>query len=70
MQALLDALRQLGTAAGHPVDADPIGDVFEDRLWERIRFLEHHPDAPSKGDDVDSRLIDVGAIDQHLALDV
>ena len=32
-----------------------VGDVFEDRLRERVRLLEHHPDAAPQADDVERR---------------
>ena len=69
-QALLDALVQLGLAAGHAVDAQAVGDVLEDRLRERVRLLEHHADpaaqrAPRRRRARRCRL----AVDQHRALD-
>ena len=49
---LLDDLVELPLVA-HPADAQAVGDVVEDRLRERIRFLEHHADAAAQLDDVD-----------------
>ena len=45
LEAGLDASAQLVLRRGHPVDAQSVGDVLEDRLGKRVRLLEHHPDA-------------------------
>ena len=68
-QALLDALDQLALRLDQAVDAQAVRDVLEDRLRERVRLLEHHPDAPPQPDDVEARVVDVDAVDEHGALD-
>jgi hypothetical protein len=68
-QALLDPLVQPRLAVDQPVQADAVGDVLEDRLRERVRLLEHHPDLASQRDHVGARRVHVLAVDLHRALD-
>ena len=68
-EAFLDAFVQLGTGPGQPVDPDAVGDVLENRLGERVRFLEHHPDPAAEGDDVGAGGVDVPPFDDDLSLD-
>jgi hypothetical protein len=45
------------------------GDVVDHRHGrERVRFLEDHADGAADGDDVDPRVVEVEAVEQHLAL--
>ena len=67
-QALLDALVDLAAVA-HAVDAQPVRDVLEDRLRERVRLLEHHADAPPQRDDVRTGRVDRLSVEQDVALD-
>ena len=41
------------------VELRPVGDVVEDRLRERVRLLEHHPDAAPHLGGVDLRAVEV-----------
>ena len=59
LEAFLDAMRQVCPVASHAVDADAVRHVLENRLRKRIRFLEHHADAPSQIDHVGARAVDV-----------
>ena len=63
------ALVERRPARGQTVQAHAVGDVVVDRLGERVRLLEHHPDRPPQRDHVDVRAVDVLAVDQHLAGD-
>ena len=44
---------ELARDSRHAVDPQAVGDVLEDRLRERVRLLEHHPDPAPQLDDVD-----------------
>ncbi len=63
-QRLLDALIQ---PRAHAEVARRPGDVVVDRLRERIRLLEDHPDAPPHLDAVGLRPVEVVAVVEHLA---
>ena len=64
LQALLDPLVQVRAAARQAVDPQAVGHVLEDRFRERVRLLEHHPDAPPQRDDVGAGRVDVVAVDE------
>src|SRR3990172_3212182 len=49
------------------VDPGAEGDIFVDRFGKRVGLLEHHPDPPTYVDDVHRPLVDVPALEQHLA---
>ncbi|MND76748.1 hypothetical protein D3C80_684030 [compost metagenome] len=51
------------------MDTRAIGDVFVDRLGERVRLLEHHADAGAKFHDVDFLVVDIIFIKGDLAGD-
>src|ERR671914_468826 len=63
------ALHDLLHAALHPEHARPEGDVVVDRLGERVRLLEDHPDALAHLDRVDLLRVEVFAVVEHPALD-
>ena len=54
----------------HAEDAQAVGDVVVDRLRERVRALEDHPDAAAHLDRVDARAVQVGAVVEELAFDL
>src|SRR5690606_42157333 len=54
-------------AEAHEARAE--GDVLVDRLRERVRLLEHHPDAPPHLDGVDVGAVELDAVVAHAALD-
>ena len=64
-QRLLDRLVEVVLAAE---DARAEGDVVVDRLRERVRFLEDHPDQLADLDRVDARPVEVLAVVEQLAL--
>jgi hypothetical protein len=45
-----------------------IGGVVEDRLWEWIGALEHHPDTPAQRHHVHVGVIDILSVQAHRAL--
>jgi hypothetical protein len=51
------------------MDARAIGHVLEDRLRERVRLLEHHPDPGAQRHHVDGAVIDLLAVELDLAAD-
>ena len=53
----------------HPRQPGTVGDVVVDRLRERVRLLEHHPDAPADLDGVDLAVVEVDAVVGDRALD-
>src|SRR4051794_17089344 len=61
LHPLLEAAPE-AEVAGRP------GDVVVDRLRERVRFLENHPDSPPHLDPVDVGAVDVVAVVEDLAL--
>jgi hypothetical protein len=64
-EGLLDALVHV---ALEPVDLRAPRHVLEDRLRERVRLLEHHPD-PAAHDDGVGVAVDVLAVHGHLPFD-
>src|SRR4029079_5678043 len=52
LQRLLDDFLKLRLRLPQAVDARTVGDIFENRLRERVRLLEHHADAGAQLDDV------------------
>src|SRR5439155_6365328 len=65
-QRTLDALVHALAHTQHPRSPR---DVVVDRLRERIRLLEDHPDPAPDGRGVDARAVDVLAVVEDLALD-
>ena len=53
----------------HPDHARPEGDVVVDRLRERVRLLEHHPDQLADLDRVDAGAVEVLAVVEDRAVD-
>ena len=51
----------------HPEHARRPGDVVVDRLRERVRLLEDHPDPAAHLDRVDAVAVEVGPVVQQLA---
>ena len=64
-EAALDELVHVALVA---VDPRPEGDVLVDRLRERVRLLEDHPDAAADGDRIDRLREQVLAVEQDPAL--
>jgi hypothetical protein len=69
LEARLDAAAQFGPRGGHPVDAQAVRHVLENRFRKRVRLLKHHADAPPQIHHVDRRVVDVTAVDAHRSLD-
>jgi len=67
-EAALDDLLQLG-APVHALDAAAVGHVLENRLRERVGFLEHHTDARAQGRDVDLGRVQVRAVEAQAPFD-
>ena len=65
-QRLLDSL---GHVALEAVEPQAEGDVVEDAHRERVRLLEHHADVAAHGDRIDAPLVDVLAVEVHVALE-
>ena len=55
-----------GASSAHSIDAQPIGNVVEDRFRKRVGFLKDHPDATPETHDIQGK--DVFAIQQNFAL--
>ena len=69
MKTRLDDLVELSLGAGETMDLRTVGDVFVDRLRERVRLLENHADAGAQFDDVDARVVDITFVEGDLAGD-
>ena len=79
LQAVLDLVPQRSPlqrplddavhVALHPDHARPEGDVVVDRLRERVRLLEHHPDQLAYLDGVDAGPVEVLAVVEDRAFD-
>src|SRR6476469_3837983 len=52
LERAFDNSVELALRGREAMDTGPVGDVLENRLGERIGFLEHHTDAGAKLDDV------------------
>ena len=67
--ALERRLDDLVHVALHAEHARAEGDVVVDRLRERVRLLEHHPDQLAHLDGVDVVAVEVLAVEEDLAAD-
>src|SRR5690606_38450210 len=79
-EAVLDLVPEGGGAEGPlagvgqhalailPVDPEGVDHVLEDAHRERVGALEDHPEALAEVDDVDVRVVDGGAVEEHLPL--
>ena len=54
---------------GRPGNFGAVGDVFEDRLRERVWLLEHHANSPSDGDRVDLAVVEIVTAEANEAFD-
>jgi len=54
----------------HPEDAQAVGHVVVDRLRERVRSLEHHPDAPPHLDRIDPVAVEIDAVVEQAPVDL
>src|SRR5262249_39766093 len=68
LQAALDRRTEPGPGP-FSVDAQRVRHVVEDRHGEGVGLLEHHADAAAEVDHVHTADVDVGAVEEELALD-
>ena len=67
LEGVLDAVVKVVL---HPEHAQAPGDVVVDRLGERVRLLEDHPDPPPHLHRIDLGRVQVDAVVEHLSLDL